>query len=327
MRPKITLRTKRSVHAVIAMIMLAVPASAFALTGAVTNTKAAVNSHPVHARVTPRRATLNHLVTVTGVAPAPAAGHYAILESAASRRAGWRYLADTQIASSGRYSVTTRLRHSGYLRVIDAATPSSSGLVSSGWSASPAGTTTSKPIPVTVAAKFELARHSLDSLGGGPVALHGALYPARAGRVVRVQGRAGHGWQTLARTRTGRKGAFQARLTGATGLGRSLRVMFAGDRGNARSVASAGSLTVFTASVASWYNDAGNTACGFHAGLGVANLSLPCGTKVRFRYGGRSVTATVDDRGPYVGGREWDLNQNTAAALGFAGVGTVWSSQ
>ena len=36
-----------------------------------------------------------------------------------------------------------------------------------------------------------------------------------------------------------------------------------------------------------------------------------------FSYGGRTVVATVDDRGPYVGGRTWDLNQNTAAALGL----------
>ena len=60
--------------------------------------------------------------------------------------------------------------------------------------------------------------------------------------------------------------------------------------------------------------------------LGVANQTLPCGTKVTFRYGGRTVTAVVDDRGPFVGGREWDLNQNTAGALGFGGVGTVWST-
>jgi rare lipoprotein A (peptidoglycan hydrolase) len=38
------------------------------------------------------------------------------------------------------------------------------------------------------------------------------------------------------------------------------------------------------------------------------------------------VNAVVDDRGPFVGGRDWDLNQNTAAALGFQGVGTVWST-
>ena len=48
---------------------------------------------------------------------------------------------------------------------------------------------------------------------------------------------------------------------------------------------------------------------------------------MRFRYGGRSVTATVDDRGPFVAGRTWDLNQNVAAALGFGGVGTVWATR
>jgi rare lipoprotein A (peptidoglycan hydrolase) len=83
---------------------------------------------------------------------------------------------------------------------------------------------------------------------------------------------------------------------------------------------------VFQQSLASWYSDGGSTACGFHAHFGVANKSLPCGTKVTFQYGGRTVTAVVDDRGPYVGGREWDLNQNTAAVLGFGGVGAVWAS-
>jgi rare lipoprotein A (peptidoglycan hydrolase) len=60
--------------------------------------------------------------------------------------------------------------------------------------------------------------------------------------------------------------------------------------------------------------------------MGVAHKSLPCGTKVTFHYNGRSVTAVVDDRGPFAGGREWDLNQNVAGALGFGGVDTVWSS-
>jgi len=34
----------------------------------------------------------------------------------------------------------------------------------------------------------------------------------------------------------------------------------------------------------------------------------------------------VIDRGPYVGGREWDLTGATARRLGFGGVGVVWSS-
>jgi rare lipoprotein A (peptidoglycan hydrolase) len=47
---------------------------------------------------------------------------------------------------------------------------------------------------------------------------------------------------------------------------------------------------------------------------------------VTFAYAGRVVTATVDDRGPYVGGRDYDLNQNTAGALGMGGVATVLAS-
>jgi rare lipoprotein A (peptidoglycan hydrolase) len=77
--------------------------------------------------------------------------------------------------------------------------------------------------------------------------------------------------------------------------------------------------------VASWYYDTSG-ACASPNGCstyGVANLSLPFGTRVLFDYHGRTVTATVDDRGPYVGGRTWDLNQTTAGALGFSGVDTV----
>jgi rare lipoprotein A (peptidoglycan hydrolase) len=55
----------------------------------------------------------------------------------------------------------------------------------------------------------------------------------------------------------------------------------------------------------------------------VAHRSLPFGTKVRIRYKGRTVTAVVKDRGPYVRGRTFDLGPGTAKALGFRGVGTV----
>jgi rare lipoprotein A (peptidoglycan hydrolase) len=82
---------------------------------------------------------------------------------------------------------------------------------------------------------------------------------------------------------------------------------------------------LMTPAVASWYYDEGGTACGFHAEYGVANKTLPCGTKVMLRYGGRSVTATVDDRGPFVYGRSFDLDQRTASALGMWGVATVYS--
>lgn len=57
--------------------------------------------------------------------------------------------------------------------------------------------------------------------------------------------------------------------------------------------------------------------------LGVASRTLPCGTKVEFEYQGRSVVATVMDRGPYVYSRLFDLQIATANAIGFPGLGVV----
>jgi rare lipoprotein A len=180
--------------------------------------------------------------------------------------------------------------------------------------------------PVSDRARFVVPRRSIAVLAGQRAHVRGKLLPALAGRRVRLLGRSGRSWRTLATARTGGHGGFDlpyaARNTGQ----RWLRVRFTGDRMNSGSWAHAGRLTVFRESVASWYTDGGGTACGFAAHYGVANRTLPCGTKVTFRSGGRSVTAVVDDRGVFVGGREWDLNQNTAGALGFGGVGTVWSS-
>jgi hypothetical protein len=55
----------------------------------------------------------------------------------------------------------------------------------------------------------------------------------------------------------------------------------------------------------------------------VAHKSHELGTFVLFRYNGRQCIAMVTDRGPYVGGRDWDLNPCLARKLGFDGVGTV----
>ena len=57
--------------------------------------------------------------------------------------------------------------------------------------------------------------------------------------------------------------------------------------------------------------------------LGVANKTLPCGTKVLFQYGSRAIEVQVIDRGPYIAGREWDLTAATAVALHFPGLGPI----
>ena len=80
---------------------------------------------------------------------------------------------------------------------------------------------------------------------------------------------------------------------------------------------------------ASWYGPGlwGNsTACGQTLRpqtMGVAHKTLPCGTTVKFVYGGRAVVTQVIDRGPYIHGRAWDLTKAVSDALGFEGVGRV----
>ena len=180
--------------------------------------------------------------------------------------------------------------------------------------------------PRATIARVQVRSRTFNALSGQAITIGGRVAPGLPWRRVRLQSGRGHGWETVANSQTNRHGRFRVRFT-ATGLGaQRLRVVVGGGPGTPAVSAPAGGLTVFRESVASWYNDAGGTACGFHAYYGVANRTLPCGSKVTFVYGGRRVTATVDDRGPFVAGRDWDLNQNIVAALGFDGVQTVWSS-
>jgi rare lipoprotein A (peptidoglycan hydrolase) len=56
-----------------------------------------------------------------------------------------------------------------------------------------------------------------------------------------------------------------------------------------------------------------------------AHRSMPFGTKVQFTYQGRSIIGECQDRGPYVGGRDFDLGPKIANSLGFGGVsGVKW---
>ena len=86
------------------------------------------------------------------------------------------------------------------------------------------------------------------------------------------------------------------------------------------------SWTVFKA--ATWYGPGfwgKSTACGTlltPTTLGVAHRNLPCGTQVTFSYAGRSVTATVIDRGPFRKGYAWDLTKKTAKRVGFLEAGS-----
>lgn len=73
--------------------------------------------------------------------------------------------------------------------------------------------------------------------------------------------------------------------------------------------------------VASWYGEwfrGRTTACGKAYdpdALTTAHRHLPCGTRLRVEHGGRSVTVTVTDRGPFVEGRFLDLSRAAFSRL------------
>lgn len=72
-----------------------------------------------------------------------------------------------------------------------------------------------------------------------------------------------------------------------------------------------------TAALASWYDDSGTTASGVHYTYGFASLIFGSawGRRVRFCHAGRCVVGRLDDHGPYVSGRTFDLNASLKAAL------------
>ena len=130
----------------------------------------------------------------------------------------------------------------------------------------------------------------------------------------------------LARRRTVRAGALLTATAAATALLFSAPGSEAHSSHTAATGGAAHRHPGFHRGIASWYYDDGlRTACGFSVKFGVANRTLPCGTKVIFWHAHHRVVATVDDRGPYIAGRTWDLDEHTAAALHFSGVGGVWA--
>lgn len=195
------------------------------------------------------------------------------------------------------------------------------------------------PAPATLASmvrarrahlKLELRRASLNVLDGQAVTVRGALLPAQAGREVTLELLARHGWRTFAHAYSGSRGRFELRYRPHGMLSMRAEVRYAGDGSALPARSLIGRVSVYRLVGASWYGGGGSLACGGYltsSTMGVANKTLPCGTLVTLRYGGRSVRVPVIDRGPYVAGRDFDLTEATKRALGFEGVGQVWSSR
>jgi len=178
--------------------------------------------------------------------------------------------------------------------------------------------------------KLVIRRAELDVLDGRPAIVTGALRPRVAGGAVLLQRLDRGGWRTIARTHTGARGRFVLHYIPRRLVSERIRVLFAGDSRHLPNHRYAGYLSSYRLAGASWYGGGGGLACGGYltsATMGVANKTLPCGTFVTLRYGARSVRVPVIDRGPYVAGRDFDLTEATKRALGFEGVGVVWSTR
>jgi rare lipoprotein A len=272
---------------------------------------------------------LGQRADVSGRFAASDAGRRVTLQYA-SRGGRWRPRAHTVVEARGRYRFRVRLKHSGKVRIALApdAAPAGEGAPSV---VSAESASASLGRRIVVAGRLVVRRRGRDVHAGAAVHVRGTLLPRTRGRRVVVEAGADGRWHAVAHARTRANGHFDARLVAEVPGTQRLRVRFAGDRRNARTRTRAGTLQTFRPSLASWYALYGNrTACGqtLTAGtLGVAHKTLPCGTLVTFRYGSREVTVPVIDRGPYSGAREWDLTGATARALGFGGVGVVWTTR
>jgi hypothetical protein len=173
---------------------------------------------------------------------------------------------------------------------------------------------------------LHLSRHSV--LSGERLVLRGRVRPGGSHRVKVAFG----GGETIA-TSTNRNGAFALRWSPDSIGNYRVRAFAIHNRQTKGSASDSRRLTAFHQAEASYYGPGlygGALACGgtLQPGtLGVANKTLPCGAKVKLRYGGRTITVPVVDRGPYVAGRDFDLTTATKEKLGFPDVGTLLSSK
>lgn len=182
--------------------------------------------------------------------------------------------------------------------------------------------------------RLDVRTRMMNVLEGRSVLIAGRLLSAHgrlglSGRMITLQKLGHRGWHTLARARTSTNGRYRLRFLAERMGSETLRLRFAGDATDGESHRRLGRLNVYRLVGASWYGGGGSLACGgslTDSTLGVANKTLPCGTRVTLRYNGRSIRVSVIDRGPYVEGREFDLTYATKEALGFGDTGEIWST-
>jgi rare lipoprotein A len=171
---------------------------------------------------------------------------------------------------------------------------------------------------------------SHDVVSGRRVVLRGRLRPRGSHRVkIVVRGPEG----AVRGTASERNGAFAVSWRASGAGGYRVRAYGLHDKRVKASVSATRRVTAYRPAAASYYGPGlygGALACGgtLQPGtLGVASKTLPCGSRVKLLYRGRTVTVPVVDRGPYVAGRDFDLTAATRARLRFPSTGVLLSSR
>ena len=236
----------------------------------------------------------------------------------------WRTAGHTHTHADGRYATRVKPRRSGFWRA-QLTTQAARAVAGDVAARIDTGTGSEK---ITVRSKTKAKVSGRHTRIGRQVRVKGTVKPAGERRkvVVRVGG-------AKKVTKAKPNGRFSVSWrAGSTGR-YPVRVSARSNRAAKGSSDRAGRVTVYRPAAASWYGPGlyGNSmACGgtlTPGTLGVAHKSMPCGTKLTLRYGGRSVNVRVVDRGPFAGNREFDLTSATKQRLGFPDVGTVLSSR
>lgn len=247
---------------------------------------------------------------------------------------GWEVVADARTRANGRYSTRVRPRRIGYWRAELSSAPEPAG-------APEQDSHTGEPAPASSAVDAGTGAERIDvrsrikariagrhTRAGETVKVRGKVSPAGAER--RVVVRIGDAREVTTARRNGR---FELDWrTHDTGVYR-VAVRARSNHIVTGSRDTAGKITAYRPATASWYGPGlyGNPmACGgtlTPSTMGVAHRTMACGTKLRLRHRGRTVSVRVVDRGPFAAGREFDLTAATKQALRFGEVGTMLTSK
>jgi hypothetical protein len=269
----------------------------------------------------PASVRIGDATTIKGEFPDSANAEVAILNRSAGDN-GYRRVGTARTGAEGRWSARVKPRRTGDWRARLVAPTAPDAL-----SGTAAPDSESDTELIRVRSVTKVAPEKRDVVAGTPIEIHGRVAPAgQRDVVVEIGG------QTK-RAHADKKGRFSVDWKAPSAGNYSVRATAKRNKYASGSKTSGGHVTAYRYAQASWYGPGlyGNrTACGqtlTSSTRGVANKSLPCGTKLSIRYGSKEVHVQVIDRGPYVGSREFDLTQATKNDLGFGSTGQIQVSK